>query len=146
MLTKRKPDLQLFLNRLTSRSVLSEREKNAVLDLPGDTMLIPEGNDFIRLRETVEHTSLILHGLSPGLIGIKTVTGRLLRSIFGEICRTCTPSPNPAQHAPFTPFYLQRSYGCRTQHYVMQPPRIRVFRKHCGETPSWTRQSWHSGS
>lgn len=102
MLTKRKPDLQLFLNRLTSRSVLSEREKNAVLDLPGDTMLIPEGNDFIRLRETVEHTSLILHGLiarfDRNQNGHRQITALHIRGDMPDLHTVAQPRATCALH------------------------------------------------
>lgn len=63
MLQEGQPDLQRFLERLTSRSVLSDRERSAIQGLPAKTMRIAPNHDFVRLGERVDHACLIVEGL-----------------------------------------------------------------------------------
>lgn len=56
-------DLQPFLNRLTSRSRLSECEQVAVLELPSKTSQVAANRDFVRLNERVDHACVVLDGL-----------------------------------------------------------------------------------
>ncbi len=58
-----KPDLQRFLNRLTSRSVLSAEEQQAILDLPCRSEHVQSNRDFVRLGEKVDHACLVTAGL-----------------------------------------------------------------------------------
>jgi CRP-like cAMP-binding protein len=62
-MSPRQPSLQLFLDRLTSRSALSEREREAILGLPAQAMQVAANYDFVRLGEIVDHTCLIAEGL-----------------------------------------------------------------------------------
>ena len=57
------PDLQLFLNRLTIRSVLSEEERQAILNLPTRVSQIDANRDFVRIGERVDHCCLIVEGM-----------------------------------------------------------------------------------
>lgn len=52
-----------FLDKLASRSVLGEQERNAILSLPGHPVQVQANRDFIRLGESVGHVSLIVDGL-----------------------------------------------------------------------------------
>lgn len=56
-------DLQRFLDRLLSRSVLTSEEQDAILDLPCHFALVKANRDFVCLREEVDHASLIVDGL-----------------------------------------------------------------------------------
>lgn len=58
-----RPDLQRFLNRLTGHSVLSEKEQQAVLNLPCHAAQAPNNADLVRLDERVDHASLIVAGV-----------------------------------------------------------------------------------
>lgn len=58
-----KPDLQRFLQRLTSRSVLSAAEQQAILDLPGHMAQVEAHRELARLGETVDHACLIVTGV-----------------------------------------------------------------------------------
>jgi CRP-like cAMP-binding protein len=58
-----RPDLERFLNRLTSRSVLSQEEQQAVLNLPCHAAQAPNNVDLVRLDERVDHASLIVAGV-----------------------------------------------------------------------------------
>src|SRR5690554_649994 len=55
--------LQPFLDRLTSRSVLSEPEQREVLALPIRIRQVQPHEDFVRLGENVTHASLVVEGL-----------------------------------------------------------------------------------
>lgn len=56
-------DLQRFLDRLLSRSVLTHEEQDAILDLPCHFSEVKANRDFVGLREDVDHASLIVDGL-----------------------------------------------------------------------------------
>lgn len=58
-----RPDLQLFLNRILSRSESTGDEQEAILDLPGQFVEVKANRDFVGLREDIEHASLIVDGL-----------------------------------------------------------------------------------
>lgn len=57
------PHLQLFLDRLTSRSVLTRSEQDAILDLSCHAANVRANHDFVGLGERVDHTSLIVERL-----------------------------------------------------------------------------------
>lgn len=56
-------DLQRFLDRLLSRSVLTRDEQDAILDLPCHFAEVKANRDFVGLREDIDHASLIVDGL-----------------------------------------------------------------------------------
>ncbi|MFZ3484197.1 Crp/Fnr family transcriptional regulator [Sphingomonas sp. 3-13AW] len=55
--------LQLFVARLASRSVLTDEETNALLGLKGEVKQVPAHVDFVRQREQVDHSCLVIEGL-----------------------------------------------------------------------------------
>ena len=56
-------NLQPFLNRLTSRSLLSADEQDAILDLPTHAAQVSANHDFVRLNEMVDHSCVIVEGV-----------------------------------------------------------------------------------
>ena len=58
------PNLRLFLDRLTSRSVLSQKEEQAILNLPAYAAQVQANRDFVRLGEVVDHACLIVDGIA----------------------------------------------------------------------------------
>lgn len=58
------PNLQRFLDRLTSRSVLSEPEQQAILNLPAHAAQVRANRDFVRLGEIVDHACVIVEGVA----------------------------------------------------------------------------------
>ena len=58
-----KPDLQLFLDRLNRRSVLTREEQQAVLDLPGVAEQVKSNRDFVPLGKRTDHASLVVAGI-----------------------------------------------------------------------------------
>lgn len=63
MVSLRVHALQRFLNRLASRSNLSETEIDAILALPGREKTVAAHIDFVRTGERVDHASLVVEGL-----------------------------------------------------------------------------------
>ena len=63
MLQRVGPNLSLFLDRLILRSVLSEREQQAILNLPTRTHQVQANRDFVRLDERVDHACFVVAGL-----------------------------------------------------------------------------------
>lgn len=57
-----KPDLQLFLKRLTNRSRLNEAEQRAILGIPTKLIQVDANRDFVRLEQIVDHVSVIVEG------------------------------------------------------------------------------------
>jgi CRP-like cAMP-binding protein len=57
------PDLQRFLDRLTSRSILSDEERRAILNLPTSARQVLPNHDFVRLGEIVTSACFVVAGL-----------------------------------------------------------------------------------
>jgi CRP-like cAMP-binding protein len=55
--------LQLFVNRLAARSLLTDGEAGALLGLTGQVRQIAAHVDFVRLGEQVDHSCLVVDGL-----------------------------------------------------------------------------------
>lgn len=58
-----RPNLQPFLDRLTCRSVLTDEEQQAVLNLPGHAQQVHSNRDFVPLGTRVDHASLVIAGI-----------------------------------------------------------------------------------
>lgn len=58
-----KQGLERFLARLTSRSVLTQEEQQAILDLPARSELVEANRDFVPLGAKVDHACLIVDGI-----------------------------------------------------------------------------------
>jgi CRP-like cAMP-binding protein len=56
--------LQLFVDRLRSRSALTDDELSALLGLSGSIKKVAARTDFVRLGEPVDHACLIVEGLA----------------------------------------------------------------------------------
>jgi len=56
-------NLQPFLDRLTSRSILSDREQRRILELPVRVRQARANEDFVSLGERVDHACFIVEGL-----------------------------------------------------------------------------------
>lgn len=55
--------LQLFANRLGSRSILTDEEECAILGLKGHVRQVAAHTDFVRPGEQVDHSCLVVDGL-----------------------------------------------------------------------------------
>jgi hypothetical protein len=63
MLSEMGSALQLFVNRLSSRSTLTQREETALLNLTGSGKQIRGHVDLILPGQQVDHTCLVVEGL-----------------------------------------------------------------------------------
>jgi CRP-like cAMP-binding protein len=63
MTSSDKPNLQLFVDRLTSRSLLTDAEKQAILNLPFRAGQVQSDRDFVKLGEKVDHCCFVVAGL-----------------------------------------------------------------------------------
>lgn len=63
MLQHAPSNLNGFLARLNGRSVLSEDEQRAILDLPIRVKQVRQNQDFFSLGETLDHSCYVLEGL-----------------------------------------------------------------------------------
>jgi CRP-like cAMP-binding protein len=82
--------LQLFVNRLASRSVLTEREVAALLALNGQFKQVAAHVDFVRLGEQVDHSCLVVEGL----------VGRFGQNNEGDRQITCLHIPGDMADLP----------------------------------------------
>lgn len=82
-----RPNLHPFLNRLTSRSVLTEEEQQAVLNLPGYAEQMQPNRDFVPLGDVADHVSLIVAGIAgrfdQSSDGVRQITAM---HIQGDVC------------------------------------------------------------
>jgi CRP-like cAMP-binding protein len=63
MPTTNRPELQRFLDRLTSRSVLSDEEQQAILNLPSRVEHVQSNHDFVQIGQRSDHACLIGAGI-----------------------------------------------------------------------------------
>lgn len=68
-------DLQRYLGRLTSRSLLQREEQQAILDLPTHAAQVQSNQDFVCLGDSPDHACLIVAGL-VGRFGQNAEGGR----------------------------------------------------------------------
>ena len=98
-----RPNLQRFLNRVTSRSDLTVDEQQCILDLPGQAEQVQANGDFSSVGEHVDHVSLVV----AGIVGSSHVDRDGVRQITamhipGDICDLHTviePTPTSSLQA-----------------------------------------------
>lgn len=56
-------NLHLFVQRLLVRSVLSDEEQKAILDLPAHLVALRKKQDFVHINEEIGHACLIVSGM-----------------------------------------------------------------------------------
>lgn len=82
-----KHNLRPYLDRLASRSVLTEEERQAVLDLPSHAEQVRANRDFVPLGERVDHACLVVAGIvgrfDQSSDGLRQITAM---HIPGDMC------------------------------------------------------------
>lgn len=82
-----RPNLHPYLARLTSRSVLTDEEQQAVLNLPGHAEQVQPNHDFVPLGDVEDHVSLIVAGIvgrfDQSSDGARQITAM---HIAGDVC------------------------------------------------------------
>jgi CRP-like cAMP-binding protein len=110
-----RPNFQPFLDRLTSRSVLTAEEQQAVLNLPGHAEQVRSNYDFVPLGTRVDHACLIV----AGIVGRFDQDGKGIRQITamhvpGDMCdlhSVVQPTPTSALQALSVATILRVPHG-----------------------------------
>lgn len=63
MATSNRSNLQQFIHRIGSRSMLTREEQDAIRDLPVQAEQVHSNCDFVTLGESVDHASLVVAGI-----------------------------------------------------------------------------------
>ena len=96
-------DLQPFLDRLTSRFVLTEQEQQAVLHLPRHAEQVRSNRDFVRLGERVHHSCLVVEGMVGGFgqnsNGARQITSFFVPGDMADLQSVVQPRPTTALQA-----------------------------------------------
>lgn len=96
-------NLQLFLDRLTSRSVLTEEEQQAVLNLPGHAEQVRANADFVLLGDRVDYACLIVAGLAgrfdQSAEGKRQITAMHIPGDMCDLHSVVQPIPSSALQA-----------------------------------------------
>ena len=96
-------DLQRFLDRLTSRSVLTEEEQQAVLNLPGSVDHVQSNRDFVPLGARLDHACLVVAGIvgqfGQNTEGKRQITALHIPGDMADLHSVVQPVPTSALQA-----------------------------------------------
>ena len=100
---QKQPDFQRFLDRLTSRSVLSHAEQQAILGLPTYAAQVQANCDLVCLDEVVDHASLVLDGV-VGRFGLnregeRQITALYIAGDMPDLCSVVQPKSSSVLQA-----------------------------------------------
>jgi CRP-like cAMP-binding protein len=105
------PDLRPFLDRLNSRSVLSEREQQAILGLPTHTIQVQPNQDFVRLDQRVGDACFIVAGLvgrfDQNAQGARQITALYIPGDMPDLLSVVQPTATSALQALSTTTILK---------------------------------------
>ena len=105
------PNLQPFLDRLTSRSILFSAERQAFLNLPIRVVQVQPNRDFVRLGERVDHACMIVAGLvgrfDQSSSGARQITALHLAGDMPDLGSVVQPTATSALQALSTATILQ---------------------------------------
>lgn len=103
MLQQTTPNLQRFLDRLTSRSILTEQEQQQILGLPTRAEQARAHQDFVRLDERVDHACFVVDGLvgrfDQNSRGARQITALHLPGDMPDLHSVVQPSATSALQA-----------------------------------------------
>lgn len=98
-----RPDLQRFLDRLTKRSVLTNQEQQAILNLPTRAEQVQPNRDFVRLGERLDHACLIVGGLvgrfEQTFNGVRQITALHIPGDMADLHSVVQPEATSALQA-----------------------------------------------
>ena len=96
-------DLQPFLDRLISRSILTAEEQEAILGLPTTAFKAGRNEDFVKLGEPVRHCSFIVAGIvgrfDQNSNGERQITAVHLAGDIPDLLSVVQPKPTSALQA-----------------------------------------------
>jgi CRP-like cAMP-binding protein len=130
-----RPDLQRFLDRLTSRSVLSDEEQQAILKLPTHAVQVQTNRDFVHLGEKVDHSCLIVEGV-VGRFGQNSDGGRQITALhiagdMADLHSVVRPRGASALQALSTATILKVPHGALRAVAARYPAVAEAFWRDC---------------
>jgi CRP-like cAMP-binding protein len=127
--------LQPFLNRLTSRSVLSDLEKQAILALPFETKFVPANHDLVRLSEHVDHTCFIAEGLvarfDQNALGKRQITSLYIAGDMPDLLSVVQPKATSALFAVTGTTVLRIRHRALREAMTASPALTEAFWRDC---------------
>lgn len=130
-----KPDLQRFLHRLTIRSVLSEQEKQVILDLPGKSQHVQANRDFVCLGQRTEYACLIVAGLvgrfGQNSDGKRQITAIHIPGDMPDLHSVVLPNATSAFQALSVATIIQVPHSALRSATNAHPALAEAFWRHC---------------
>jgi CRP-like cAMP-binding protein len=132
MLKQRQSNLQSFLDRLTMRSVLTEREQSQILDLPVRVKQARPNEEFVTLGQRIDHACFVFDGL----------VGRFDQNSRGErqITALHIPGDMPDLHSVVQPTATSALQALSTS-TILEVPHA-ALRAASGEHPAIAEAFW----
>jgi CRP-like cAMP-binding protein len=129
------PDLQPFVDRLTSRSRLSETEQEAILGLPTDMLQVDVHRDFVRLDQTVDHVSVVVEGVvarfGQTAEGERQITGLYIAGDAPDLQSVVVPRDRSPLQALSTTTILRIPHAALRIVAARYPAIAEAFWRHC---------------
>lgn len=128
-------DLQHFLDRLTSRSVLSDEEQAVILSLPTHSSQIHAKHDFVRSGEQVDHACFVLDGLvgrfNQTLKGARQITALHVPGDMPDLLSLVQPRATSALQALTTTTILRVPHSALNEATAKYPAIAEAFWRDC---------------
>lgn len=137
-------DLQPFLDRLTSRSRLSQTEQQAVLALPTHTAQVGVNRDFVGLGETVDHACVVVEGVVGRFCqtaeGARQITARHIAGDAPDLHSVVLPKDQSALQALSTTTILRIPHAALRTLAARYPAIAEAFWRDCSVDAAVTAQ------
>ena len=128
-------NLQRFLDRLTSRSVLSEQEQRQILALPVRIKQAGPNEDFVALGERVDHACFVLAGLvgrfDQNSSGERQITALHIAGDMPDLHSVVQPTATSAFQALSTSTVLQVPHSALWAISARHPAIAEAFWRDC---------------
>ena len=130
-----KPDLQFFLERLTSRSRLNEVEQQAILALPTQVLQVDAHRDFVALDEVVDHVSVVAKGVvarfGENAEGVRQITALHIAGDAPGLHTVVVPSDTVPLQALSKAVILRVTHVALRAVVARHPAVAEAFWRHC---------------
>ena len=128
-------NIQPFLERLTSRSVLTDDERQAVLNLPAHVEQVEKNRDFVPLGSRVDHACLIVAGIvgrfDQNGEGVRQITAMHIPGDMCDLHSVVQPVPTSALQALSVATILRVPHGAIRAAAGRYPALAEAFWRDC---------------
>jgi CRP-like cAMP-binding protein len=128
-------NLEPFIDRLALRSILSERERHQIRELPIAVRQVKAGHDFVGLGERVGHVSYIVEGLvgrfDQNSKGERQITAVHIGGDMADLHSVVQPTATSALQALSTSTILQISHPALRHASGTHPAVAEAFWRDC---------------